>query len=488
MTRGRRILPETQPGGPGNAGRPANMRDRLTSIIRQCYLIWLAGLGLGLLPSAFGVERFPPPEFDSGYRMPATTTPVPRAPGMEYVDVLVLLVTLSLATHAVLKQRSRRAIFGLTLFSLAYFGFYRKGCICAIGSTQDVALALGNSNYFVPFTVVLFFLLPLLFTLFFGRTFCAAVCPLGAVQDAVLVRPVKVASWLEHALGLIPFFYLGAGVLFAATGSAFLFCQYDPFVAFFRRSGSAGMLALGAGFVLVGLFIGRPYCRFLCPYGALLSVLSRFSRWNVTLSPEDCLHCELCEIACPFGAIREPEPNAAAAPVQPGWGRLAVLGILTLSLAVGGGWVGSRLSNPLSRMHPTVRLAERIAAEEAGKIKLDTESSPTAMAPIRPDTVEDQIRTASQAFRQTGRPVTEVYAAARQLQGRFVWGGGLLGAFIGLVLGAKLIALSFREARTIYEPDRASCVACGRCYSHCPKELVRVKRIQRQKSIPLTPA
>ena len=78
-----------------------------------------------------------------------------------------------------------------------------------------------------------------MFTLFFGRTFCAAVCPLGAVQELVAVRPVKVPRWLDQALGLLAYVYLGAAVMFAATGTAFLICRYDPFVGFFRRSPAA---------------------------------------------------------------------------------------------------------------------------------------------------------------------------------------------------------------------------------------------------------
>ena len=71
----------------------------------------------------------------------------------------------------------------------------------------------------VPITVAAFFLLPLAFTLFFGRTFCAAVCPLGAVQELVALRPINVPVWLDHALGLFAYVYLGAGVVFAASGA-----------------------------------------------------------------------------------------------------------------------------------------------------------------------------------------------------------------------------------------------------------------------------
>jgi hypothetical protein len=49
----------------------------------------------------------------------------------------------------------------------------------------------------------------------------------------VLIRPVAVPGWLESGLRLFAYAYLGAAVLFAATGSAFIICRYDPFVGFF---------------------------------------------------------------------------------------------------------------------------------------------------------------------------------------------------------------------------------------------------------------
>jgi Fe-S-cluster-containing hydrogenase component 2 len=56
---------------------------------------------------------------------------------------------------------------------------------------------------------------------------------------------------------------------------------------------------------MVGTVIGRPYCRFLCPYGALLNLFSRVARRRVSITPDDCVICGLCENACPFDAIHE---------------------------------------------------------------------------------------------------------------------------------------------------------------------------------------
>ena len=242
-------------------------------------------------------------------QLPATTTPPARALALEYLDVAVLAAALGLATWLVYKRRSRKGLVALSIFSLLYFGFWRKGCICAIGSVQNVALALFDRGYAVPLAALAFFVLPLALALFGGRTFCAGVCPHGALQDLVLLKPVKVPAWLEQGLSVLPFIYLGAGVLFAATGSAFIICQYDPFVPIFRLSGRTLMVLSGVALLVLGMFVGRPYCRFLCPYGALLKLGAIVAKWRVRVTPDYCTQCRLCEASCPFGAMREPEAS-----------------------------------------------------------------------------------------------------------------------------------------------------------------------------------
>jgi len=409
--------------------------------------------------AVLGAERFPPPEFvETHHQIPSPTLPGPRVDVYEYLDVVVLAAALCLSSYLVLKRRSRKWILGLMLFSLGYFGFWRQGCVCPIGAIQNVTLSLFDSDYAIPLTALLFFLLPLLFTLFFGRTFCAAVCPLGAMQDLVALKPMKVARWLESGLRLLAWVYLGSAVLFAATGSAFVICRYDPFVAFFRFSGSVNMIVVGLCLLGVGVFIGRPYCRFLCPYGLILRQISRISKWRVTITPDECIKCRLCEDSCPYGAIREPSGQWDREYYVKSKKRLGILICLVPVLVFLGGLGGWLLRGVTSEVNSRVRLADRIYMEETGQVE---------------DTID-----ASDAFRSTGVKAEVLYEESAGIVDSFGRGGWFVGGFLGLVVGLKLIGLSVKRGRSDYEAERASCVACGRCFEYCPREQVRLKNLR----------
>ena len=78
-------------------------------------------------------------------------------------------------------------------------------------------------------------------------------------------------------LSVIPWVYLVFTILYAATRSQFLICRLDPFIGIFRLGGDIGMISFGIVLLVMSVFIGRPFCQFLCPYGALLSVFSALS-------------------------------------------------------------------------------------------------------------------------------------------------------------------------------------------------------------------
>ena len=404
-------------------------------------------LYLFVATNSFAEFRFPMPEFASGYTHPAVHTPAPDN-SMVGWDVAVLLLSLSLASFLVLKRRKRGEIFLLTLFCLIYFGFIRKGCVCSVGSIQNMMAGICDPAYGVPLTVLIFFAAPLVFALFFGRVFCAAVCPLGAIQEAVAIRPVKVPPAVEKVLSVFPYIYLGLALLSVGMGAGFLICQYDPFVGFFRLGASFSMVLFGVLMLVLGIFVARPYCRFLCPYGVLLNGCSKLSRRHAVITPTDCIQCDLCSDSCPYNAINEPAEEEPPETRRRGAWRLGLLILLLPVLGAAGFGIGGVLKEPLSRLHPEVRLAERVAGEELGRY--------------------DGTTIDSEAFRASDKPVDELYAEAVALKEGFGKGGRWLGAFIGLVIGCKLIGVSIYRTRAGYEPDRGSCFSCGRCFKYCP--------------------
>jgi len=417
---------------------------------RRVYTLLLPLLVFFASPAAADEMRFPKPEFQSGYDFPRTTVPVPTSEWQQWIDAGVLFAALSLASWLAVKKRSRKGLFALMLFSLAYFGFYKQGCVCPIGSIQNVALGLFNSAYAIPLTVLIFFLLPLVFALFLGRVFCSSVCALGAIQDLVLLWPIKVPKRVGLLLGMFPYAYLGTGILLAATGTGFIICRYDPFIGFFRLNGNAPYLYLGAGFLLIGMFVGRPYCRYLCPYGILLGWMSRFSKWHLSITPTSCVQCRLCEESCPFDHIDNPNEGPDREERTSGVKRLGIL-LACLPLMVGvGAWVGHRAAITLSTYNDTVRVAERILLEQA--------------AP----SLEQHLST--EAFRQQGMSEEELFATAASIRRKMDIGGWILGGFLGLVVAFKLLRMSITRNQRDYEVNKPTCYSCARCCPTCPSD------------------
>ncbi len=286
--------------------------------------LFLVIVALLMVGTAYGERRFPPPDFESGYTQPPLVFQEYRAGVWEWLDAGLLVVGLFLTAWLLHYKRSRRGVFITGVVALLYFGFYKKGCICPIGAIQNVVLSLTDPSYTIAIPTIAIFILPLLLALFFGRVFCGGVCPLGAIQDLFLFRSLRVPAWLDGALGLFRYLYLGLAVYVVVEMKRFIICEYDPFVSLFRFNGPLWKILLGIAFLLFGLFVSRPYCRYLCPYGALLSLMSHWTSRGVRITPTSCTNCTLCDAVCPFGAIRRPEEPA---PI-PKWVR-----VLTLVLA-----------------------------------------------------------------------------------------------------------------------------------------------------------
>ncbi len=411
--------------------------------------LFFAGISLLLSVQVNAQNRFPKPDFESGYQYPDITHLIPNEAAWIIVDILLLVLLMSIVTWAVIKKRSRRPVVWVSILSVGYFGFFRTGCVCSIGSVQNVALVLVDDAYALPLSVFLFFILPILFAFLFGRVFCAGVCPFGALQELVNLKNYRLSRSVTTVLGMIPWIYLIFALLYAVTRSSFIICRFDPFVGIFRLGGDMGLILFGILLLVAAIFTGRPFCRFLCPYGALLSLFSRVSIWKIELTQKACINCELCHNACPVDAIKPPYQNKVKESRLQGVRRIVNYFIIFPFLILAGAFLMRSVSGELSRTNKNVRLYDQVMQHEA--------------------TPQNVLTVELEAFYGQGGTIEELTKAYKTVQADFKLYSTVAGALTGLVIGIALIGLSVKRTRKQYEIDLAGCVACGRCFSYCPQ-------------------
>lgn len=426
------------------------MRKTLTILIGMSYSF-----------HAFAVARFPKPDFTSGYQYPDIFHGAPNELFWNILDVVLLIVMMGLVVWAAYKKRSRTIILTMSLVSVLYFGFFRSGCVCSVGSIQNVVTAVVDSNYHLPWYVLLVFLLPIVFALLFGRVFCSGVCPLGALQELVNVRNFRLSRAVSATLTMIPWIYLAFTILYAATRSQFLICRLDPFIGIFRLGGDLSVMSFGIVLLIMSIFIGRPFCQFLCPYGALLSVFSALSWKKLEMTDKGCINCALCSVSCPVDAIRAPQNSKTKEERRRGVNRIILFAILLPVLTFAGSILIGSQSDALSLAHKDVYLYELLQRQEA---------QPELEEPLEVET-----------FHALGGDMEELKAKVEDIRSDYQFYAYLIGALIGFVIGFKLLKLSLKRGRKTYEIDMARCTLCGKCFNYCPqnKELKEFNKFKR---------
>lgn len=156
--------------------------------------------------------------------------------------------------------------------------------------------------------MILVFLLAILF----GPVFCGWVCPLGTIQEWVGKIGKKifkkrynhfVPSKLDRYLRYLRYVLLAWVLYMTAMTGKLVFADIDPYYALFNfwtgEVAIAGLVILGV--TLVGaLFVERPWCKYACPYGALLGLTNLFRVFSIRRSESSCISCGLCSKECPM--------------------------------------------------------------------------------------------------------------------------------------------------------------------------------------------
>lgn len=185
-----------------------------------------------------------------------------------------------------------------------------------------ISALIGAKHWLVTGTIdhihpaALFILMAIvLLSLAVKKAFCSFLCPIGTVSEYlwrlghfVYRKNVNLPRWLDYPLrslkyALLSFFVWSIAVMDGPTLETFIGSPYNKvadikmYLFFANLSG----LALKVLIVLavLSLFIKNLWCRYLCPYGALLGLVGLVSPTKVTRSKDRCIDCRLCTRACP---------------------------------------------------------------------------------------------------------------------------------------------------------------------------------------------
>lgn len=286
----------------------------------------------------------------------------PLLPVSGTVDLAPFLVMVALLTVGACglrfrphRQWLRRATQGISFLA---FVIGLHPCACMVRDLVRGAMQINLDNL-QAFQLMMLIVPVAAFTLVFGRVFCGWVCPIGFVQE-IATRSV---SWMRHhpnrrlmtriRLGLATVLLMGTMGVYAlvrtdnfpilqglAAGYLIVLAilivlsvadrqwekslrivRYVSLAFFLIGTGVVGIYLHGAfcvlfvndlndetillfvGVLLASLVLSQAWCRFLCPEGALLGLLTRLSGVKIALNSARCSSCNTCSHVCPVEAI-----------------------------------------------------------------------------------------------------------------------------------------------------------------------------------------
>jgi polyferredoxin len=212
------------------------------------------------------------------------------------IQLVFLIFSLGILTFVIVI--GKKSIHNLCPYALVCFGAMK-------GNLWNLSLGLASLGIFLG---IIF----MIAAMFWGRIFCGYVCPLGTIQELIYClrrkrKTGQIPYFAERKLRKIKYGILALTVILALMGLGWLYINFCPIYALSRLPALAffglGVLAI---ILLGGFYLERFWCRFLCPYAALLNIseglgsLFGISRSKVQRNLERCVDCGICCQSCPM--------------------------------------------------------------------------------------------------------------------------------------------------------------------------------------------
>ncbi|SHI93381.1 4Fe-4S binding domain-containing protein [Dethiosulfatibacter aminovorans DSM 17477] len=145
----------------------------------------------------------------------------------------------------------------------------------------------------------------------FGPVVCSYACPLGSIQEwigkigkRVFKKHNKIIPYsIDSKLRYVRYFVLIFTVYVTTNSLKLMFLNIDPYYALFNfwseEAVVGGIVALIATLVL-SLLVERPWCKYFCPFGALMGLTNFIRIFKIRRKSETCIDCKACDRACPM--------------------------------------------------------------------------------------------------------------------------------------------------------------------------------------------
>ena len=225
---------------------------------------------------------------------------IPKAAGMAYAIIATVLIIVMLRRGVFSKRKGYVFLVISTLFGFLVFApmlpFQFQTVI--LGNAKQLGAPLPLAIIVIVAFIVLAFM--------FGRAFCGYVCPIGAVQELLYKLPVKKFRMKIKAFPVVFRYLFFIAFIAVVVVSSEGLLRYLGVRDFFHLDAASASFYIFLAILLTSTFFYRPFCRFLCPYGVLLSLAAIKSRFGLQRT-DDCIDCGKCERACPTGEAARPD-------------------------------------------------------------------------------------------------------------------------------------------------------------------------------------
>lgn len=186
--------------------------------------------------------------------------------------------------------------------------------ICPFGGIETAYQLMTTGDYIqkIHESSVVIFILIFILAVLFGPILCGWICPLGSVQEWIGKIGKKlfkknynqmIPTKIDHYLRYARYGFLVWILYMTYRSGQLLFSNLDPYYALFHFwTGEATILSIIVLLIVLALslLIERPWCKYICPYGALLGITNLFRVFKIRRNKNTCIHCEACTNQCPM--------------------------------------------------------------------------------------------------------------------------------------------------------------------------------------------